>query len=317
MKTRHEKAQAYLNSLAENCPELPFEPTLLPELFASTASNSMSSTAHIASLVERSQGLATRILRLANSAYYGMHTQVSSLSHAIRLLGMDEVRSIILQLGVSSAIRKLTLPKYFPFEELWVHQLLTASLSRAIAQSTPPANSGADDAVSPDDLYAAGLLHDLGKTLIAANCPEDWRTIADLAACEDLPFYKAEEDYWGIDHSIAGARMLTFWGLPARLTELVGWHHAPQHAKPGYLAPTHILAAANLLSHYPLTALTGEEQNGATKENAEDKAPEITLPDDVLALLPAQVDLKKLNEKIIACYDMDRAHGMARAALEG
>lgn len=317
MRTRHEKAQAYLNSLANNCPELPFEPTLLPELFASTADNSMSSTTHIASLVERSQGLATRILRLANSAYYGMHTSVSSLSHAIRILGLNEVRGIILQLGVSSAIRKLKFPAHFPFEALWEHQLLAANFARSIAQAAPGSVFTAEESVSPDDLYAAGLLHDIGKTLIAANCPDDWRAIADLAECERVPFYQAEEDYWGIDHSIAGARIFTFWGLPPRLTELVGWHHAPHRGNPEYKTATYILAAANLLSHYPLSTLISAPEKDGEDNKKETEALKLVLPEDVRAYMPAGVDEKLLQEKITACCDMERVRSRARASLEG
>lgn len=308
MKTRYEKAQNFLGALAGNCPELPFEPTLLPELFASTAASSMSSTSHVAALVERSQGLATRILRLANSAYYGMNTKVSSLDHAIRLLGLNEVRSIILQLGVSSVIRQLKLPASFPAQQIWEHQLLTANLARMIAQSMPPGHAAGEENVSPDELYAAGLLHDIGKTMVAANCPDDWHAIDDLAACEEIPYFQAEEDYWGIDHSVAGARLLTFWGLPPKLTELVGWHHAPHHAGAQYSTPTHTLAAANLLAHYPISALVPAEDAG-------DEVAGPVLPDIVRAFLPESVDQAQLVSKIVAGCDMNRFKGMARAAM--
>ena len=314
MKRRNEKAQAYLSGRAENAPELPFEPTLLPGLFASTSSAAMSSTAHVAALVERSQGLASRVLRLANSAYYGMQTEISSLTHAIRLLGLNEVRVIVLQLGVASAIRKLNLPKYYPFQEQWEHQLLTANLGKAMAKAIP-ATAFSTESASPDDIYAAGLLHDVGKMLIAANCPDDWQAINDLAACEEIPFYQAEEDYWGIDHSVAGARLVTFWGLPPRLTEVVGWHHAPRHAGAEFKNATSILAAANILSHYPLAALTGGD---AEPDDADEDEPqtELILPEDVRELLPAGINKEKLQENILACYDTSRVRGMTAAALE-
>ena len=307
MKTRHQKAQAFLAELASNSPELPFETTLLPELFASTADTSMKSTTHIATLVERSQGLATRILRVANSAYYGMPTSVSSLSHAIRLLGLNEVRNIILQLGVSSVIQKMKLPKLFPFQELWEHQLLTATLARTIAHAMPSGSLSKSEGVTPDELYSAGLLHDMGKTLIASSCPDDWTAISDLAACEEIPFYKAEEDYWGIDHSVVGARLLTFWGLPAKLTEPVGWHHVPQHARPEYQTATSILASANILSHYPVASLTVE-----TEDESE---PVLELPEEVAGLLPENADRAKLLNGLAECFDMDRVRSMAQVAM--
>ncbi|MDR3074204.1 MAG: HDOD domain-containing protein [Deltaproteobacteria bacterium] len=305
MKMRYEKAQAFLTGLVASSPELPFEPTLLPDLFASTADNSMKPTQHIAELVERSQGLATRILRLANSAYYGMQTAVSSLSHAIRLLGLNEVRNIILQIGVSSMLNKMAFPKGFPFEELWEHHILTANLARTIARCLPPNAFGQDNSLGPDEIYAAGLLHDMGKTLLASQCAEDWLAIQDLATCDNIPFYKAEEDYWGLDHSVVGARMLTFWGLPPGLTELVGWHHAPLQAKGAHITPTRILAAANLLAHQPPAALFPEQKDGAA----------LVLPAEIAAILPETLDRAKLAAGIKACSDTDKVRSMAAAAM--
>ncbi len=299
MKARHEKAQAFLSDLAVKRPELPFEPNLLPELFASTTENSVMDMAHIASLVERSQGLAARILRLANSAYYGMQTAVSSLTQAIRLLGLCEVRNIILRLGVVSAVGRMSLPKDFPFEKLWEHQLYTATLTRAVAHTMPLSGAPDQDAVSPDDLYDAGLLHDMGKTMLASLSPAAWAAISALAREENLPFYLAEEEYWGVDHSVSGARLLTFWGLPAKLTELVSWHHVPQLARPGHQVPARILAAANLLAHNVESAVGG-----------------LDLTESVDLLLPETLDREKVHESIAASCDVERIRGMAKISRE-
>lgn len=304
MKPRHDRAQIFLATLSENCPELPFEPTLLPELFASTAENSVKSLTHIAGLVEKSQGLAARILRVANSAYYGMQTAVSSLPHAVRLLGLNEVRNIILQLGVTSVMRQLNFPKAFKFEELWEHQLRTANFAKEIALAMPEKSFGRK--ISPDDIYAAGLLHDLGKTMLAANCPEDWSAVWDLASCEDISFFKAEEDYWGVDHAVAGARLLTFWGLPPTLTELVNWHHAPHLATEEFKTGAQVLAAANMLAHQPIEAFTKERE-----ENDESPLPALSC-----GFMPEGVNEDQLMEKLISCCDPDRVQGMADALSE-
>jgi putative nucleotidyltransferase with HDIG domain len=297
MRERYEKAQAFLANLAEKSPDLPFEPGLLPELFASTAEDSAKSIEHIGKLIERSQGLASRILRLANSAYYGMQTKVSSLGHAVRLLGLNEVRNLIVQLGASSAMGKLPLPKTFPFEKLWEHQLFTACIARGTAKAMPL--NGKE--ISPDDLYAAGLLHDMGKTMLAAYCPEDWVAINDLATCEKIPFHQAEENYWGLDHAIVGARLLTFWGLPAKLTDVVSWHHMPHHAKPEYQAPARILAAANLLAH-----------------NIDDATAfkELSLPDKLVETFLTDAEPEKLQESIADNCDIVRVRGMAKALMD-
>lgn len=304
MKARYERAQAFLAMLAHDSPELPFEPALLPELFASTADNSMRNTAYIAGLVERSPGIAARILRLANSAYYGMQTKVSSLEQGVRLLGLNEVRNIILQIGVTAAVMKLPLPPKFPFVRLWEHQLITANMAKAMGNILLQLSKGGGAGILPDELYVAGLLHDMGKTMVAAHCPNDWEAIHDLACCENLTFAQAEEDYWGIDHAAAGARLLTFWGVPMRLVELVNWHHAPHLASPEFLVPARVVAAANLLSHDAAPVL---------EEAGEDLAP---VPEDVAAILPEGLNVETLAQTLAACCDFDRVRSMARMTMD-
>ena len=297
MKVRYEKAQAFLANLTTKSPELPFEPRLLPELFAASSDNYAKDVSVISALVERSPGLATRILRLANSAYYGMHTEVSSLSHAVRLLGMNEIRNIILQLGVSSAVAKIPMPKGFQFEKVWEHQLFTANIARGITKAIPvPSNS-----ISPDELYAAGLLHDMGKTMLAAHCQEDWTAINELATNENIPFNEAEESYWGIDHAVIGARMLNFWGIPDKLTELVNWHHQPHYINSAYLAPARVLSAANLLAH---------------NLDAAGSPDVMSMPEAVTSFLLAEVDPERLQASIVANCDMGRMRSMAKKSLE-
>jgi len=297
MKERYEKAQTFLANLMEKSPELPFEPSLLPELFAATSENYTKNIDGISKLVERSSGLASRILRLANSAYYGMQTEVSSISHAIRLLGLNEVRNIILQLGGASIASKIPLPKGFPFHTLWEHQLFTANIARGVATAIPLA----DKSISPDDLYAAGLLHDMGKTMLAAYCPEDWLAINDLATCENIPFDQAETSYWGIDHAVVGARLLTFWGIPDRLTELINWHHQPHYARPENLAPTRMLAASNMLAH---------------TVGAEGALSTVDMPEIVTSGLLGDFDPEHLHASIAANCDVARVRSMAKTVLE-
>lgn len=301
MRERYEKAQAFLANLSANCPELPFEPSLLPDLFEATSDSSAETMDHIAALVDRSQGLASRILRQANSAYYGIQTEISSLGRALRLLGLNEVRNIILQLGVASVMKKIPLPKSFPFEKLWEHQLFAANIARSIARNVPHI-AGPGTAVFPDDLYAAGLLHDMGKTMLAALCPADWESIHNLAVCESIPFHQAEENYWGLDHAVVGARLLTFWGIPERLTELVNCHHSPQLAKPEFQAQARLLAAANLLAHNLDTAEPEDEDV-------------FTVPESVTVILPEDIDPRRLQESFAASCNLERVRDMAKTAM--
>lgn len=241
----HDSAQIFLAELAANPPPLPFEPSLLTELFERTGADFRSDSEGVAKLLERSQNLAARVLRLANSAYYGFSSAVSSLPQAVRVLGMAEIRNMVLGIGAGTAFRKADMPPGFNMEAVWAHQVLTAMLAREfgrLAREHTPSPSS----IMPDEVYAAGLLHDLGKFLVASRRPRDWKAITDLALRENLALYLAEDAYWGIDHSIAGARLLVFWQLPSRLTEPVCWHHVPSLADPEHRNASLLLAAANI-----------------------------------------------------------------------
>lgn len=212
-------AQALLDELLRRPPELPYDPGLLRELFDTTRDDSLAPLSAVAGVVNKAQGLATRVLSLANSAYYGLQSEVTSVQRAVAVLGMAEIRALVLALGVSRMIDRSRLPAGFDLREYWTHQLSVAAGCRLLARRLPGCDA--------ETCYTAGLLHDLGKLLIAAYRPEDWTAIRTLAKAEGLTDAEAEERLLSLDHGVVGARLLSFWDLPLALTEPVNWHHAP------------------------------------------------------------------------------------------
>lgn len=249
-----EKARTFLNELAEQPPKVPYEPELLPMLFSATREDSATSMDDIARLIERSQNLATRLLNIANSAYYVLEFKVTSLSRAISVLGLREVRSLVLTVGMVSAIKGVKLPKSFDAHALWMHHIRTASLAKALAAAiqgeAAPGQNKPENRLSfdPDEAYVAGLLHDLGKIFLASSRPEIWQTVMDMCKAENCGFSEAEMELWGMDHGIIGSRVLHAWKVPLLLTDAINWHHAPQLAPQGKLEAG-LLSAANRLDN--------------------------------------------------------------------
>lgn len=236
----HAKAQEFLQSILEATDDLPYEPSLLSDLFSLTAESSTASLEAVADTLSRGAGLAVRVLSMANSAFYGLQSEVSTLPRAVNILGLAEVRNLVLALGVSH-LAKGTLPETFALKTYWYHQVSVATAAKLIAEHAGhPA---------PETLYTAGLLHDIGKLLIAVYHPDAWEGIQALKRQQNLTSdIEAEEAYWGLDHSVLAAHILSYWDLPAALTEPINWHHHP-HLAPEFKQEAAILYVADSLLH--------------------------------------------------------------------
>jgi putative nucleotidyltransferase with HDIG domain len=242
-----ERAQRFLLELPSIRNDLPFSPELLTRLFSLTDDNGRSPLDAIASAIAEDQGLSTRVLAMANSAFYGLQSQVRTVSRAVAVLGLREVRGLVLLLGMNGLAARRPLPAGFALDPYLEHQVSVAMAAMALARQTR--------AMDPDDAFTAGVLHDLGKLLTALYRPEDWLAQAALAQAENLPWHEAEERHWGLDHGLVGAMLLRSWNLPEPLTDPVNWHHAPE-AAPGRREPGRLIgladACARQLSGLPL-----------------------------------------------------------------
>lgn len=235
-----ERVQEFLQELPSLREDLPFSPALFGKLFEQTGANSMSSLEDIAETMSSDQGLTTRVLSLANSAYYGLQAEVSSVKRAAAVLGLAEIRNIVLSLGVQGLTEKYPLPDSFDYAEYWRHQFLVATLAAQICREV-------DEGV-PSIMFTAGLLHDIGKLIVAMRRPEDWEAIQALCEDRECPENEAEDEYWGLDHAVVGALVLKYWDLPPELVEPVNWHHVPALA-PEHQSAASIICLANALVH--------------------------------------------------------------------
>jgi len=259
-----ENSRAFLHKLLQHPPILPFEPALLPMLFAMTREDSTASIRDLVTLIEHSQNLASRVLALANSAAYGLAFKVSALHQAISILGIREIRRMVLLVGISSAIRETKLPKAFGITALWKHQLNVAAVTKALTVELggasgvcgPLAKEEDRLNMAPDEAYVIGLLHDIGKVFFAAGRPDLWEAVEEIRKKGGQRYVEAENSYWSIDHALIGARVLHSWKLPLLLTEPINWHHAPELA-PTYTMEARLLAAADHIVHSGLDAESG------------------------------------------------------------
>lgn len=262
--------------------DLPYSPEVLKQLFVQTDSGSMTSLDEIGETLSKDQGLTTRILSLANSAYYGLQAQVQSISRAAAVLGISEIRNIVLSLGINGLTAKYDMPEDFDLSEYWTHQFFVAVVAKELSRMS--------DVGNPNNLFTIGLLHDIGKLIIAMRRPDDWEAIHELAEDKEIMDAEAEEEYWGMDHAVIGALVLKSWDLPANLVEPVNWHHAPA------LAPDHFDEATLIcLANYAAHAVQDPESDYA--ERVENLCPDLELNvDEVLEKAEELADSEDIEQ---------------------
>lgn len=197
--------------------QMPTLPAVVARLI-STLSNENYTIHEITTLIESDPSLAGRIVRLANSAYYGFQGQIDAVTRALVLVGSATVQAVALGSSVLKAWSNSTIPPQV--EELWRRSFLCASGCRHLALRLPENENRA----SPDGLFLLGLLHDIGKIFFLAQEPTAYAKILESAgSIENL--CALENNFFGEDHAEAGSELLKTWNLPAWMAAVVKLHH--------------------------------------------------------------------------------------------
>lgn len=164
--------------------------------------------------------MTAKILQIVNSAMYARRSEISEPGQAVMLLGLNAIQAMVLSLSIFSAFDADVLGAQ-QIEQLWDHSVATSRFSRAIAQAQGITGHAVDPYLS------AGLLHDVGKLVIASTDPAEYRRILDLTASGEMSLWHVERKVLGCSHAEIGAYLLGIWGLPAAIVEAVAWHHYP------------------------------------------------------------------------------------------
>ncbi len=167
-------------------------------------------TEQVGALISRDQVLSAKILRLVNSPFYGFPGRISSISHALVLLGFNVVKGLVLTTTVFDTLARET-------RGLWEHSLGTAVLSRRLALQA--------DMPEPDEVMVAGLLHDIGKVVLSYLAPEDFRAALKVAQVKHCHIALAEREVFGVDHTRVALWVARHWHLPDRLSDAISCHH--------------------------------------------------------------------------------------------
>lgn len=240
-------------AVRESMDRLPPMPAVITKVMELT--NDPNCTAQeLQKVIGMDEVLSSKVLRLVNSARYGFPRRITTLSHAVILLGFETIRN--LAIGVATVRLLLRHGANSPVnrQRFWEHSLETGLAASALAKHLRK------DLILREEMFLAGLLHDLGILFLSQVFPDQYRAV--LEQCRSLEeTYTVEQEMLGVTHGEVGAMMAEHWNLPPVFAEVMQHHHAPSEQLPFYY---HVSAVylGDILSH----SIGGEDPHNQLPE---------------------------------------------------
>jgi HD-like signal output (HDOD) protein len=200
---------------------LPALPTIVNKVMAITADPECGANDLMRAILP-DQSMCTAILKVANSALYGMPRQISTIERAVVVLGHDEIRNIVIGKAILSAFPKFSKEYRLTVDLFWEHAFTCGLAAKIIGQHL---------GLSQGEAFIAGLIHDIGKLAMLMALPNEYPVLRELSAPGEYGMTNEEESTFGISHDAIGMQLALKWLLPEQLVMAIGYHHAP-HAAP-------------------------------------------------------------------------------------
>ena len=201
--------------------QLPALPTIAMEV-VEMVDNPKTSASTLGKLISTDQALTAKVLKIANSPFYGFPKKISTIDFAIIVLGYDALKEIVISISLVSSLQKKS-DTYFDAKSFWDHSIASGVLARRLARDLGYRVSG--------EVFVGGLLHDMGISVIHRYFRNEYKRITEIAGETDLTFIEAEESVLGVTHAEVGGWLAERWNLPDHLVEAIAHHHTPGKAE--------------------------------------------------------------------------------------
>ena len=232
---------AGIRKLLALCKKLPAMPKLYAQV-SKELSSPNGSIDVVAQLIAQDPVMTAKILQVVNSAFFALGRQVSEPADAVKFLGAERTRSLILLAGVFTQFEGVNCPGFQP-EQIWNHCLQVGALARNVAMAETK------NAKTAEAAFTAGLVHDLGKLILAANVPAMCNAIEQLHKSKQVTQREAEMQVLGTTHAELAACLLGTWALPLPVLEAVAWHHHPTRSDDKGFTLLTAVHAANVFAY--------------------------------------------------------------------
>ena len=182
--------------------------------------------------------MSVKVLKLTNSAFYGLSREVESVKQAVVIVGLEAIKNLVLSASVLDMFKGKDVDQDFQ-DKFWRHSLAVGFCARLLAKK-----ARARGMIDPDSGFSGGLLHDIGKVILCCFLPKEHNAVKGARQTNaKLDTYQLEEQVLGYNHSQIGAILAEQWKLPSRLTAAVSYHHHPMQCENEEIIPHMYLAS--------------------------------------------------------------------------
>ncbi len=201
--------------------QLPALPAVAMEV-VELVDNPKTSASKLGKVISSDQALTAKVLKIANSPFYGFPKKISTIDFAIIVLGFDALKEIVISISLVSSLQKKS-DNYFDAKTFWDHSISTGVVARRLARDLGYRISG--------EVFVGGLLHDMGVSVLHRYFNSEFSRIIEITRETDLNILEAEESVMGVTHGEVGGWLAERWNLPEHLAEAIAFHHVPAKAQ--------------------------------------------------------------------------------------
>ena len=276
-----------VKQVISNINNLPTPPIVFNQI-QKALSNDNTSAAQIASILQEDPAISAKVLKLTNSAFYSLSREVETVKQAVVIIGMEAVRNLVLSASVLGMFHGNSVDRQYQ-DHFWRHSLAVASASRLVAK-----NSDTAEPIDIDSAFSAGLLHDIGKIIIACYLPDEFKQLVERRQTDTTTSdYDLEEQVFGYNHAQIGGFLGTHWKLPTKLQHAIIFHHHPSECPVDLMTP-YVVHAGNYIAKKSFF----DDDESLFTDKLEDEALEkLGIPEDTIPALCEKLKEEYLKAK--------------------
>lgn len=281
-----------MDQLARTAPSLPQIVTEVQKEVDSL----YSSPATLEPLLEKDTALTARLLKLANSSLYGFASKIDTVSQALTMVGLAQLRDLLMGSAVAKAFRGIS-PDLVDMASFWRHSVACGICARQLATRRGERNA--------ERFFVAGIMHDIGRLVLLQNLPDKVKLSLEMVAKERMPITDAETKVLNFNHADMGANILKLWRLPENLGEVIRMHHHPIPTSK-YFIDASILHFSDVLVDTMGLGGSGEGIESMTLPESVMQTGLFSDMDNLLAILMEEVEV--MQEDVVKEFLAEDAH---------